>query len=204
MSLEGFLSFPHNCRFGTLLRILYIYIYWNYAIIFAMTLMIQGLFSSSFDLYIVTLYLALLLLVYIQPTIPGLCHYIIYHRVLFKDLYASWRNIETYPYVHYYDHIWFNARKPYICAILVFKTFSDSLVNVWTWLPLCYISIWVRAWLGNHIYVKQWDINIHPCPNFNGGFVKPPLKFGCGWVIASDIKSLMQLFIRAPIWVCPS
>ena len=51
-----------------------------------MTLMIKGLFSSSFALYIVTLYLALLLLVCIQPTIPGLCHYIIYHRVLFKDL----------------------------------------------------------------------------------------------------------------------
>ena len=29
---------------------------------------------------------------------------------------------------------------------------------------------------------NQWNFIIHPCPNFNGGLVKPPLKLGHGWV----------------------
>ena len=39
--------------------------------------------------------------------------------------------------------------------------------------------------LSNYIRVKQWDIITHPCPNFNGGLVKPPLKLGHGWLITS-------------------
>ena len=38
-------------------------------------------------------------------------------------------------------------------------------------------------------HVKQWDVDTHPCPNFNGGLIKPPLKLKHGWVIAS-LKNL--------------
>ena len=35
---------------------------------------------------------------------------------------------------------------------------------------------------------KWWGVITHPCPNFNGVFVKPQLKSEHGWVITSHIK----------------
>ena len=37
--------------------------------------------------------------------------------------------------------------------------------------------------ISNCIHVKKWCVITHICLNFNGGLVKPPLKFGHGWVI---------------------
>ena len=33
----------------------------------------------------------------------------------------------------------------------------------------------------------MWDAITHPCPNFDGGLAKPPLKLGHGWVITSTV-----------------
>ena len=42
-----------------------------------------------------------------------------------------------------------------------------------------------REWLNHHwrskyAYTKQWNMTIHPCPNFNGGITKPLFKFWNG------------------------
>ena len=37
-------------------------------------------------------------------------------------------------------------------------------------------------------HVKLWGVITHPCPNFNGGLAKPPLKLGHGWVITPHRK----------------
>ena len=49
-------------------------------------------------------------------------------------------------------------------------------------------SIRIRTWINEYILLKQWNIITHPCPNFSGVLVKPPLKLGHGWVIISHIK----------------
>ena len=38
------------------------------------------------------------------------------------------------------------------------------------------VTIKLGAWVINYTHVKQWNGIIHPCHNFNGGLVKPPLK----------------------------
>ena len=48
-----------------------------------------------------------------------------------------------------------------------------------------------KIWASNYIHKKQWDLIIHPLPYLSGGFVKPPLKLGHGWVITSHIHELM-------------
>ena len=44
-------------------------------------------------------------------------------------------------------------------------------------------SIEYSPWIN--VYIKLWDIIIHPCLNFNVGLLKPMLKLGYGWVITS-------------------
>ena len=44
------------------------------------------------------------------------------------------------------------------------------------------------AWICNCIHIKLWDIITHPCPYFNGGLIKPPLKLAHGWVISSHVR----------------
>ena len=54
------------------------------------------------------------------------------------------------------------------------------------------------------------EVITHPCPNFNGGFAKPPLKLGIGWVSTSYSCAGMRLFIvaltsmlvpvKSPLW----
>ena len=34
---------------------------------------------------------------------------------------------------------------------------------------------------SNTILVNQWDVITHPCPDFNAGLDKPPLKLGTEW-----------------------
>ena len=38
----------------------------------------------------------------------------------------------------------------------------------------------IKTWMINHIDGFVWDVITHPCPNFNGGLTKPPLKLGHG------------------------
>ena len=46
----------------------------------------------------------------------------------------------------------------------------------------------IRAWISNYIHIKQWDVIIHPCPNFDNDLTKPPLKLRHGWVVTSHIN----------------
>ena len=49
-----------------------------------------------------------------------------------------------------------------------------------------------RIWRSNnnYMYTKVYDVITHPCPNFNCGLAKPPLKLGQGWVINILQKTL--------------
>ena len=44
------------------------------------------------------------------------------------------------------------------------------------WMDYIPGSLPLRTWIRNYIHVKQWDVIIYSCPNFNGGLVKPPLN----------------------------
>ena len=37
-----------------------------------------------------------------------------------------------------------------------------------------------RPLITNHVHSFQWNVITHPCPNFNGGLVKPPLMLRYG------------------------
>ena len=39
----------------------------------------------------------------------------------------------------------------------------------------------IMTWISNYIHEKQWNVIIHPYPNFNGGLVNPSLKLSMGW-----------------------
>ena len=43
----------------------------------------------------------------------------------------------------------------------------------------------ISTCISTYTHCSIWDAITHPCPNFNGGLFKPPLKFVHGWVIAS-------------------
>ena len=63
------------------------------------------------------------------------------------------------------------------------------------------LNIGIRTWIDNYINIKSWDMIIDPCPNFNGGFAKLPLKFSDGWVITFHRKQWMWLLIHALVSV---
>ena len=46
----------------------------------------------------------------------------------------------------------------------------------------CFTGIWAIVWSINYVHVKQWDGITHPCLNFNGCLVRPPLLPGHGCV----------------------
>ena len=54
-------------------------------------------------------------------------------------------------------------------------------------------NIGIMTWVNNYIHVNHWDVITHPCRNFNGGWIKPPLKLGHGWVIASHTTRVWLL-----------
>ena len=45
----------------------------------------------------------------------------------------------------------------------------------------------IRSRISNYIHNSIWDVNVHPCPNFNGGLTKPPLTLGRGWMAAPPL-----------------
>ena len=52
----------------------------------------------------------------------------------------------------------------------------------------------VRAWICNYIHKTQWDVIIHPFPNFDGSSViNVPINLGHGWVITSNINHVWSL-----------
>ena len=55
--------------------------------------------------------------------------------------------------------------------------------------------------ISNYINVRQWHVIAHPCPNFNGGLVKPPLKLRHGRADTSPTKQWAWLFIHIQISV---
>ena len=75
-------------------------------------------------------------------------------------------------------------------------TSETSFIN-----KISLISIMISAWIRNYIHVKEWDVVIHPCPNYNGSLNKLLLKLVYGWVIISNIKTMVWLIIHAIISV---
>ena len=68
--------------------------------------------------------------------------------------------------------------------------------------------ITIRAWVNNHIHVKQCEVNTHLLHNFNGGFTKQPLNSGPGWVITQDNGCNYVSMLHSPIqpaclWMTP-
>ena len=55
--------------------------------------------------------------------------------------------------------------------------------------------------MNNHILVKRWDLITHPCPNFSGGLVEPPLELGHGGVITFHTKPWVWSRIHALVSV---
>ena len=54
------------------------------------------------------------------------------------------------------------------------------------------------AWIDNYTRNELWNLIAHTCPNFNGGFGKPPLKLGHVWAITYCRELWRQLFIHCP------
>ena len=59
----------------------------------------------------------------------------------------------------------------------------------------------LRAWIINHIHMVKRDAIIHPCPNFSGGFAKPPLNIGHGFVITSSSPFYQHGLTLIPAWI---
>ena len=51
------------------------------------------------------------------------------------------------------------------------------------------------AWKSNHMYCFPCNTNTHLCPNFNDGWVEPPLILGQAWVITSCLSMWLRLLI---------
>ena len=56
------------------------------------------------------------------------------------------------------------------------------------------------GWITNYIHLKKLDIITHPCPNFNGGLVKPHLVLWHGWGITPTEITDVKLFL-AIVWI---
>ena len=57
-------------------------------------------------------------------------------------------------------------------------------------------KIQIAAWISNYIHSTLWDVNTRPCPKFNGGLVKPPLKLGHRGVMAYNNFMLKTILIQ--------
>ena len=105
------------------------------------------------------------------------------------------------------------VRMDYYCCILAAQPPAGSLENATTrqgWQILTEITAWISiyipsftwnvithpclnlteitVWISIYTHNFMWNVITHPCPTFNGGFTKPPLKLGHGWVITSHMK----------------
>ena len=65
-------------------------------------------------------------------------------------------------------------------------------------LLLIYLT-YIRVCISNYINVFLWDVSTYPCPNWNEGLTKPPLKSGHGRLIASRSFTWMWLLLHAII-----
>ena len=65
-----------------------------------------------------------------------------------------------------------------------FRWISDNVMGPLLPTEISEISI------GIIFHIKQTDLIIHPCLNFNGGLGKPASKIGRGWIFASHINFL--------------
>ena len=56
------------------------------------------------------------------------------------------------------------------------------------------------GWISNYFHYNMYDVITHPCPNFNCGSVKPPLKLWRGWIITPhDDVIKWKHFPRSPV-----
>ena len=57
----------------------------------------------------------------------------------------------------------------------------------------------MRTWMINHLHSFLSDAITHPCPNFNVGWNKPPLKLGHRWTMTSYCFTWLWLFIHGSV-----
>ena len=92
---------------------------------------------------------------------------------------------------------------PQVFITITRSAVSDDHVSLITTFCVLWIAVnefvEVEIWTSNYIHVKRWGGITNPCPNFSSGLVKPPLKWGRGWVITSHTKQWMYLIIHALI-----
>ena len=67
-----------------------------------------------------------------------------------------------------------------LCTVLLYFAFM-LLLKTFFLTEISLTIIRIMAWISKCIDVKQRDIITHPCHNFNGGVITPPLKLGHGW-----------------------
>ena len=78
-----------------------------------------------------------------------------------------------------------------ICEILGVEEIIYAVIFVSATYYYAATSQWLKRLMdSNNIHHFLWDIITHPCPNFNGGLVKPPLMLGHGWLITSHDLSV--------------
>ena len=95
----------------------------------------------------------------------------------------------------HYDRSFFQFSLAIIAPIVYYL---GSLFYL-TRLPKSSIKISVCIMISNYVIMKGWDLITHPCPNFNGCLVKPPLKLRPGWLITFHIKQWVWLLMHALI-----
>ena len=64
-------------------------------------------------------------------------------------------------------------------ADAVYHAIGTCLLTKFSW------KIEMKACISNYTHVNQWDDVTHPCPNYNHGLHKSPLKLGDGGVITA-------------------
>ena len=96
----------------------------------------------------------------------------------------------------------FVSYKSYLSSNLVFVMVSAMLYCVGTCcnsnfklglMAACEIGLELNHYSvcgmdNNRIHLDPWDVNIHPCPNFNFGLANQSLKLCHGWVITFHVK----------------
>ena len=80
------------------------------------------------------------------------------------------------------------------------RVFGMNWAGAHTWLLMVGERLTqIEAWISNNIHSIVRGLITHPCLNFSGGSIKPPLKLRHGWILIYYCSMRMQLSINARI-----
>ena len=82
---------------------------------------------------------------------------------------------------------------PFVQTEIKLPLYYEKVLCHWKSLWRNHRSLWltqisqtsteIKTTVENYIHIKEWDVINHPCPNFSGDLIKPPLKLGHWWLI---------------------